>query len=265
MSDHPKPDGAAAPEGNEQPFVSHLIELRDRLIRALLAVLVVFGLLCIWPSPSGLYDWLAQPLVSHLPAGTKLIATNVISPVLVPLKITLLAAFLGALPYVLYQAWSFIAPGLYAHERRFIYPLVISSTLLFLVGVAFCYLIVIPALSQFIQVWAPSSITAAPDIEQYFGFVLTLFVVFGLAFEVPIVVIVLATVGIVSVEKLREFRGYFVVLAFIIAAVVTPPDVVSQLALAIPMCILYELGVWIAAGLERRRTVDESAENSPTA
>jgi sec-independent protein translocase protein TatC len=264
MSDHPQPDGAAS-DGTEQPFVSHLIELRDRLIRALLAVLLVFGLLCIWPSPSGLYDWLAQPLVSHLPAGTKLIATNVISPVLVPLKITLMAAFLGALPYVLYQAWAFVAPGLYAHERRFILPLVISSTLLFLVGVAFCYLLVIPALSQFIQAWAPSSITAAPDIEQYFGFVLTMFVVFGLAFEVPVVVIVLATVGVVSVEKLREFRGYFVVLAFIIAAVVTPPDVVSQLALAIPMCILYELGVWISAGLERRRAADESAENSPTA
>ena len=264
MSDHPQPDGTAS-DGTEQPFVSHLIELRDRLIRALLAVLVVFGLLCIWPSPSGLYDWLAQPLVSHLPAGTKLIATNVISPVLVPLKITLMAAFLGALPYVLYQAWAFIAPGLYAHERRFILPLVISSTLLFLVGVAFCYLLVIPALSQVIQAWAPSSITAAPDIEQYFGFVLTMFVVFGLAFEVPVVVIVLATVGVVSVEKLREFRGYFVVLAFIIAAVVTPPDVVSQLALAIPMCILYELGVWIAAGLERRRAADESTENSPSA
>ena len=262
MSDHPQPDGATS-DSTEQPFLSHLIELRDRLIRALLAVLVVFGLLCIWPSPSGLYDWLAQPLVSHLPPGTKLIATNVISPVLVPLKITLMAAFLGALPYVLYQAWAFIAPGLYAHERRFILPLVISSTLLFLVGVAFCYLLVIPALSQFIQAWAPSSIIAAPDIEQYFGFVLTMFMVFGLAFEVPVVVIVLATVGVVSVEKLREFRGYFVVLAFIIAAVVTPPDVVSQLALAIPMCILYELGVWIAAGLERRRTADESAENSP--
>lgn len=259
MSEQSQPNNQP-PEVTEQPFVSHLIELRDRLIRALLAVIVVFGLLCFWPSPSGLYDWLAQPLVSHLPAGTKLIATNVISPILVPLKITLMAAFLVALPYVLYQVWAFVAPGLYAHEKRFVLPLVISSTLLFLVGVAFCYLLVIPALSQFIQSWAPASITAAPDIEQYFGFVLTMFVVFGLAFEVPIVVVVLASIGVVSVAKLKDFRGYFVVLAFIIAAVVTPPDVVSQLALAIPMCILYEIGLWVAAFLQRRSD-DEAVQS----
>ena len=238
-------------EGSEQPFVSHLVELRDRLIRALLAVLVVFAGLCIWPSPATLYDILAAPLVAHLPEGTKLIATNVISPLLVPLKITLMGAFMVALPYVLYQAWAFIAPGLYSHEKRLVLPLVVSSTALFLVGVAFCYLLVIPSMSQFIQSFAPESITAAPDIEQYFGFVLTLFVVFGLAFEVPIVVVVLAHLGIVPIEKLREFRGYFIVGAFIVAAVVTPPDVISQLALAIPMCILYELGIIVASFTRR--------------
>ena len=247
-------------EGTEQPFVSHLIELRDRLIRALIAVMLVFIALCIWPSPSGLYDWLAAPLVAHLPKGATLIATNVISPILVPLKITLLGAFMGALPYVLYQAWAFVAPGLYTHEKRLVLPLVISSTLLFFIGVAFCYGIVIPAMSQFIQSWAPTSITAAPDIEQYFGFVLTLFIVFGLAFEVPIVVIVLARLGIVPVAKLREFRGYFIVCAFIISAVVTPPDVISQLALAIPMCVLYEVGIVAAQMMEK--SARERAEAS---
>ena len=243
--------------GTEQPFVSHLIELRDRLIRALMAVMVVFVGLCIYPSPSGLYDLLAAPMVSHLPTGATLIATNVISPILVPLKITLLAAFMVALPVVLYQTWAFIAPGLYTHEKKLVVPLVLSSTLLFFVGVAFCYFLVIPAMSEFIQAWAPKSITAAPDIEQYFGFVLTLFIVFGLAFEVPIVVIVLARLGIVPVSKLREFRGYFIVLAFVIAAVVTPPDVISQLALAVPMCILYEVGIFVAALMAKHAPKDE--------
>ena len=237
--------------GTEAPFVSHLIELRDRIIRAAIAVAIAFGLLCIWPGPGGLYDLLAAPLLSHLPHGAKLIATNVISPVLVPLKITLMAALLLALPYVLYQVWAFVAPGLYSHEKRMVLPLVISSTILFLVGVAFCYFIVIPGMSRFIQAFAPASITAAPDIEQYFGFVLTLFVVFGIAFEVPIGVIVLAHIGIVSIEQLKKVRGYFYVGAFIVAAVVTPPDVISQLALAVPMCLLYEIGIVAAKAWAR--------------
>jgi len=188
-----------------------------------------------------------------------LIATNVISPVLVPLKITLMAAFLLALPVVLYQVWAFVAPGLYSHEKKLVLPLVISSTVLFFIGVAFCYRIVIPGMSRFIQAFAPTSITAAPDIEQYFGFVLTLFLVFGVAFEVPIAVIVLARIGIVSIAQLRKMRGYFVVGAFIVAAVVTPPDVVSQLALAIPMIALYEIGI-IAAQLFIKHTQAPDAE-----
>jgi sec-independent protein translocase protein TatC len=233
-------------EGTEQPFVSHLIELRDRLVRALLAVIAVFAVLCFFPGPSHLYDLLAAPMVAHLPRGATLIATNVISPILVPLKITGMAAFLVALPVVLYQVWAFVAPGLYSHEKRLVLPLVISSTVLFIVGVAFCYFIVIPGMSKFIQAFAPTSITAAPDIEQYFGFVLTLFLVFGIAFEVPVAVVVLVRIGMVSTEQLKTFRGYFYVAAFIVAAVVTPPDVISQLALAIPMCLLYELGIWSA-------------------
>ncbi|GAB4038926.1 MAG: twin-arginine translocase subunit TatC [Rubrivivax sp.] len=245
--------------GSEAPFVSHLIELRDRMIRALISVGIAFAVLALYPGPSGLYDLLAQPLVAHLPNGTKLIATNVISPILVPLKITLMAALLLALPYVLYQVWAFVAPGLYSHEKKLVLPLVISSTILFVVGVAFCYFIVIPGMSKFIQAFAPSTITAAPDIEQYFGFVLTLFLVFGIAFEVPIAVIVLVRIGVVKIEQLQAWRGYFIVASFIVAAVVTPPDVISQLALAVPMCLLYEAGIIAARIFLKQTTAPDEA------
>jgi sec-independent protein translocase protein TatC len=237
------PDKEDELAGTEQPFVSHLIELRDRLIRVVIAIVAVFALLCIWPGLRSLYDLLALPLTANLPAGTKLIATNVFSPFLVPLKMALMSAFLIALPYVLYQVWSFVAPGLYSHEKRMVGPLVVSSTLLFFVGVAFCYFIVIPALTKFIVSVSPASVSAAPDIEQYFGTVLTLFLVFGIAFEVPIAVVVLARLGVVSIAQLRAWRGYFIVGAAIVSAIVTPPDVISQLSLLIPMCILYEIGI----------------------
>jgi sec-independent protein translocase protein TatC len=238
-----KPDEMA---GTEQPFVSHLVELRDRLVRAAIAVGVCFGVLALWPGPAGLYDLLAAPLVAHLPKGSTLIATSVISPFMVPIKITLMAAFLLALPVVLYQVWAFVAPGLYTHEKKLVMPLVVSSTLLFFLGVAFCYFFVFGQVFKFIQSFAPKSITAAPDIEAYLSFVLTMFIAFGASFEVPVVVVVLARMGLVSIEKLKAFRSYFIVLAFIIAAVLTPPDVVSQLALAIPMVLLYEVGIWAA-------------------
>ena len=255
-----KPDELA---GTEQPFVSHLIELRDRLIRASIAVGVCFAVLMVWPGASGLYDLLAQPLVEHLPKGSTLIATSVISPFVVPLKITLMAAFLIALPVVLYQVWAFVAPGLYTHEKKLVLPLVVSSTLLFFLGVAFCYFFVFGKVFTFIQGFAPKSITAAPDIEAYLSFVLTMFIAFGASFEVPVVVVVLARMGLVSIEKLKAFRSYFVVLAFIIAAVLTPPDVVSQLALAIPMVLLYEVGIW-AAGIFIKHT-QAPAEDTPPA
>ena len=232
--------------GTEQPFVSHLIELRDRLVKGSIAVGICFAALMLWPGAAGLYDLLAAPLVAHLPKGSTLIATSVISPFLVPLKITLMAAFLIALPVVLYQVWAFVAPGLYTHEKKLVLPLVVSSSLLFFLGVAFCYFFVFGQVFKFIQSFAPKSITAAPDIEAYLSFVLTMFIAFGAAFEVPVVVVVLARMGLVSIEKLRAFRSYFIVLAFIIAAVLTPPDVVSQLALAIPMVLLYEVGIWAA-------------------
>ena len=243
MSDTTPKDELA---GTEQPFVQHLIELRDRLVKATIAVLVAGAALAIYPGPAELYDLLAAPLVAQLPAGATLIATSVISPFLVPLKILLMTAFLLALPVVLYQVWAFVAPGLYSHEKKLVLPLVVSSTLLFMVGVAFCYFFVFGQVFKFIQSFAPKSITAAPDIEAYLGFVISMFIAFGLAFEVPIVVIVLARMNVVTIEKLKDFRSYFIVLAFIIAAIVTPPDVVSQLALAIPMCILYEIGIWAA-------------------
>ena len=260
MSSDEKPDELA---GTEQPFVSHLIELRDRLIRACIAIGICFGVLVLWPGPAGLYDLLAQPLVAHLPKGGTLIATSVISPFLVPLKITLMAAFLLALPVVLYQVWAFVAPGLYAHEKKLVLPLVVSSTLLFFLGVAFCYFFVFGRVFTFIQSFAPKSVSAMPDIEAYLSFVMTMFIAFGAAFEVPVVVVVLARVGFVSVAKLKEFRAYFVVLAFIIAAVLTPPDVVSQLSLAIPMVALYEVGI-IAARVFIKYT-QAPAEDSPAA
>ncbi len=232
--------------GSEQPFIQHLKELRDRLVKSLIAVALACMVLSVFPGPSELYDYLAAPLVANLPEGTKLIATSVISPFMVPLKIMLMTGFLLALPVVLYQGWAFVAPGLYMHEKKLVLPLVVSSTLLFFIGVAFCYFFVFGQVFKFIQSFAPKSITAAPDIEAYLSFVLTMFVAFGLAFEVPIVVIVLARMNFVSIQKLKDFRSYFIVLAFIIAAVVTPPDVVSQLALAIPMVLLYELGIWAA-------------------
>ncbi len=232
--------------GSEQPFVQHLVELRDRLIKTVIAMAIAAAALAIYPGPGDLYDLLAAPLVAQLPKGATLIATSVISPFMVPLKILLMSAFLLALPVVLYQLWAFVAPGLYTHEKKLVLPLVISSTLLFFIGVAFCYFFVFGQVFAFIQSFAPKSITAAPDIEAYLSFVMTMFIAFGLAFEVPIVVIVLARMNIVSIQKLKDFRGYFIVLAFIIAAIVTPPDVVSQLALAIPMCLLYEVGIWAA-------------------
>ncbi len=264
MSDPKKPvDDELA--GTEQPFVQHLVELRDRLIRILLAIGAVAAALALYPGPGQLYDLLAAPLIATLPTGATLIATSVVSPFMVPLKILLMASFLIALPVVLYQLWAFVAPGLYSHEKKLVLPLVVSSTVLFFIGVAFSYFFVFGQVFKFIQGFAPKSITAAPDIEAYLTFVLTMFLAFGLAFEVPIAVVVLARLGVVSVQKLKDFRGYFIVLAFIIAAIVTPPDVVSQLALAIPMCLLYEVGIWAAKlFIKHTKAPDAEAGTEPS-
>lgn len=244
-------------EAQNETFISHLVELRNRVLKATVAILVVF--FCLMPFAGTIYDLLAQPMMTALPEGSQMIATGVITPFLVPVKVTLLVAFIIALPVVLYQAWAFIAPGLYAHEKRLVAPLVISSSLLFIGGVAFCYYLVFGMVFKFINEFAPASIAVAPDIESYFGFVMTMFVAFGLTFEVPIVVIVLVRMGMIEVQKLKEIRPYVIVGAFIVAAVVTPPDVVSQLMLALPLCVLYELGIWIAPLFARATQPAEEA------
>jgi len=231
---------------DQESFISHLIELRERLMRAVGAVLVLFVALFFWPGSGAIYDFLALPLMSALPEGAKMIATGVVTPFMVPVKVTAMVAFLVALPYVLYQAWAFVAPGLYEHEKKLALPLVVGSTALFLLGVAFCYYFVFGRVFAFIHGFAPKSITPAPDIEAYFSFVLTMFIAFGVTFEIPIVVIILVRMGLVSLEKLRQARPYVIVGAFVVAAVVTPPDVLSQLLLALPMCLLYEAGLLVA-------------------
>jgi sec-independent protein translocase protein TatC len=244
-------------EEAQETFLSHLIELRQRLVRSLLAVGIAAIPMLYFSSE--LYDLLALPLIHSLPQGSRMIATGVITPFLIPMKIAFMAALLVALPYVLYQVWAFVAPGLYAHEKRLALPLVVSGTVLFLVGMAFCYFIVFRRVFAFIAHFAPKSISVAPDIEAYFNFVLGMFLAFGLAFEVPVVVVVLVLAGIVTVEQLREWRGYVIVLIFIVAAVVTPPDVVSQISLAVPMCLLYEAGIIFAQIAAKRRKERELA------
>lgn len=240
MSDEQQP-------GLQENFITHLVELRTRLVRASVVVLAVFILLfTIWPGSAAVYDFVAQPMMAALPEGSKMIATGVITPFMVPMKVTMMLAVMISLPWVLYQAWAFVAPGLYTHEKRLVAPLVISSSVLFLAGVAFCYFIVFGTVFRFINDFAPKSISVAPDIENYLDFILTMCLAFGVTFEVPVVVVVLVRMGLVTVEKLKSIRPYVIVGAFVLAAVVTPPDIMSQLFLAIPLCLLYEIGLLVA-------------------
>ena len=237
----------------QENFVSHLVELRDRLLRAVIGFLIIFVALMAYPGAAYIFDLLALPIQSALPEGTKMIATGVVTPFMVPVKLTAMVAFVISLPVLLYQAWAFIAPGLYQHEKKMALPIIFSSTVLFLLGIAFCHFIVFGKVFAFINDFAPQSITPAPDIEAYMSFVLTMFMAFGMTFEVPIVVVVLVYLGVVTVEKLAEIRGYVIVGAFVIAAIVTPPDVMSQLFLAIPICILYEVGILFAKVIGKQR------------
>lgn len=246
-----------------ETFISHLIELRDRMIRSIAAVLLIF--LCLMPWSGDVYDLLAHPLMVALPPGAKMIATGVITPFMVPLKVTLMAAFVLALPIVLYQAWAFVAPGLYSHEKKFALPLVVGSTLLFLLGMAFCYFFVFGTVFKFIAKVAPASITPAPDIEQYLSFVMTMFLAFGITFEVPVVVVLLVRFGLVKLETLKEWRPYAIVGAFVVAAVVTPPDVTSQVMLAVPMCLLFELGLFIARFVDKVEAKDSQVASTDAA
>lgn len=231
----------------EMSIVEHLIELRGRLLRSVVGLLVVF--VALFPFAQNLYTWLAQPLLARMPAGTSMIATGVVTPFFVPIKLTGLVALLIALPWVLYQAWAFVAPGLYAHEKRWVGPLVVASTGLFFAGMAFAYYAVMPMVFGFVTGFAPEGVAVMTDIAAYFDFVLGLFIAFGVTFEVPVVVVVLIAAGIVTPAKLREWRPYVIVGAFVIGAVFTPPDVISQLMMAIPLWILFEIGVLVGSRL----------------
>ena len=261
-ADKTPPDELA---GTEQPFVQHLVELRDRLLYSVYGIAAVFLVLVFYPGPSALYDLMAMPLVKTLPEGARMIATGVVSPFLVPIKVSVLAAFGLALPWVLYQVWAFVAPGLYKHEKRLVMPLVTASTLLFYAGAAFCYFFVFGQAFPAIQKMAPASVAVSPDIEAYLDFVITMFIAFGVAFEVPIVVVILARMGIVTVEQHKSFRSYFVVGAAAVAGVVTPPDPVSMLALLIPMYLLYEVGIVAAkVFIKHTQAPDEDAATTPS-
>jgi len=251
------PDAGGADPGEEQSFLSHLIELRQRLVRSAVAIVVVF--LALSPFMREIFAILSAPLMAVLPQGTKLIATGVVTPFMVPLKVTLFVAFLIALPYVLYQAWAFVAPGLYLHEKRLAAPIIASSVAMFALGMAYCYYVVFGIVFRFIAGFAPTSVNVAPDIEAYFSFVLGLFLAFGLTFEVPIVVVLLARFGIADAERLRSARPYVIVGAFIIAAIFTPPDVISQLLLAVPICLLYEVGIQLARVVAKRDTEEDTS------
>lgn len=236
----------------EEGLLSHLVELRSRLLRAVLAVLLVFGALM--PFANRLYHWLAAPLLAKLPAGSQLVAIEVASPFFAPVKLAFFAALIIAMPVVLYQLWAFVAPGLYRHERKLAVPLLVSATALFYLGCAFAYFLVLPTVFGFLTAVTPEGVAMMTDISRYLDFVLVLFLAFGASFEVPVAVVILVLLGWVTTDQLKQARGYVVVGAFILAAVLTPPDVISQLMLAIPMCLLYEIGILAAKALGRRDT-----------
>jgi sec-independent protein translocase protein TatC len=242
----------------QDTFISHLVELRDRLLRAILAVIVVF--LCLFPWARDLYAILAKPLIAALPAGGQMIATDVVGVFLVPVKVAMLVAFVIALPYVLYQVWAFVAPGLYLHEKRLVLPLVVASSALFLLGMSFAYFLVFPVVFKFMASIAPEGVAWMTDIDKYLSFALTTFVAFGVTFEVPVAVIVLVRVGVVSIEKLKEIRPYVIVGAFVIGAIFTPPDVISQVMLAVPLWFLYELGIVAARFMGRAPTSPQESD-----
>ncbi|MGC2457527.1 MAG: twin-arginine translocase subunit TatC [Gallionellaceae bacterium] len=227
-----------------ESFIAHLVELRKRLLNSIVAVLLVF--FCLFPFAGKLYSLLAQPLLAKLPKGGQMIATEVTTPFLVPLKVALMAAFLIALPYIMYQLWRFVAPGLYAHEKRLVAPLIFASSTLFYCGMAFAYFVVFPVVFGFITANAPQGVAVMTDIEKYLSFVLTMFIAFGITFQVPVAVVVLVRMGVVTTAKLKEARPYVIVCAFVVGAIFTPPDVVSQFMLAMPLWLLYEAGIVVA-------------------
>lgn len=249
-------------QADEQPFVSHLIELRDRLIRILIAVAVVF--LCLFPFANELYTYLAEPLLRHLPDNSTMIATEVASPFLTPFKFTLVLSFFAAIPVVLYQVWSFVAPGLYHDEKTLVFPLLISSVILFYAGMAFAYFVVFPLVFGFLTSVAPEGVSVMTDIARYLDFVLKMFFAFGIAFEVPIATILLVWTGATTPKKLAAKRPYIVVGVFVVGMLLTPPDVISQTLLAIPMWILFELGIVFSRFFVSKERLAEEEEEDNT-
>ena len=249
--------------GLQETFLSHLFELRDRVIKSALAIIAVFVCLVYW-APD-IFHLFAQPLLEALPAGGKMIVTDVTGSFFVPMKVTMLVAFIIALPVVMYQLWAFIAPGLYLHERKLILPLVVSSYSLFIIGMAFAYFLVFPTVFKFMASYnAPLGAEMSTDIDNYLSFAMTTFLAFGITFEVPVVVVVLVRMGMVPLAKLKEIRPYVIVGAFVISAVVTPPDVLSQLLLAVPMTLLYELGLIVARFYVPKPSDDEGSSDHST-
>ena len=246
--------------GIEQPFISHLLELRDRLLRMVLAVLVFF--VAMFPFANDIYVFIAEPLMAHLPEGTSMIATQVASPFLTPFKMSLVASVFLAMPVILYQLWGFVAPGLYSHEKRLAMPLLVSSILLFYTGMVFAYFVVFPLVFGFLTGTAPEGVAVMTDIASYLDFVLTLFFAFGVAFEVPIATIVLVIMGVTTPDKLRQKRPYIIVAAFVIGMFLTPPDIISQTLLALPMWILFEFGLFFSAAFVRNKKKREDEENA---
>jgi len=244
----------------EGSFLSHLVELRARMIRALGGLMLGF-LPCAFYARE-LYTMLAQPLLEKLPQGGQMIATDVATPFFVPMQVAMMMAFVITLPHTLYQVWAFVAPGLYSHEKRLALPLVIGSSLLFFLGMAFAYFAALPLVFEFITYFAPEGVAVMTDISKYLNFVLSMFMAFGVTFEVPVFVIILVRTGVITIEKLKEIRPYVIVGAFVIAAIFTPPDVVSQFMLAIPLCILYELGIVIAAFVMRNYSKEAKVDSS---
>lgn len=249
----------SAESDNEQSLIGHLVELRARLLRAVLAVLAVF--ICLIPVANRIYTLLAEPLRAKLPEGAQMVAIDVASPFFAPIKLAFFVALVLTMPVVLYQLWAFVAPGLYKHEQKLARPLLVSSVLLFYAGCAFAYFLVLPVVFGFLTGIAPEGVAVMTDISRYLDFVLVLFLAFGFSFEVPVAVVILVLMGWVSIEQLREARAYVIVGAFVIAAIITPPDVISQLMLAIPMCILYEAGLIVARALARRQIETPATED----
>jgi len=249
------------PEDSQESFLSHLIELRTRLMRSIIAVVVV--LLVLFPFAKDIYELLAQPLLRVLPHGSSMIATDVTGTFFVPLKVTLMAAFLIALPYVLWQAWAFVAPGLYQHEKRLVLPVLVSSCLFFVFGMSFAYFFVFPIAFGFFAGYTPAGVQMMTDIDKYLSFVLTMFIAFGVTFETPVVVVVLVRMKVVSLEKLKSLRPYVIVGAFVVGAVFTPPDVVSQSMLAVPLWLLFELGLLLARFVSTTATEGATEETEP--